>query len=262
MKNLVVLILISFLFVGCVVKEEGYLSTTNMLDNIRISSKRQVVSVSAPNNMSIPFTGKVIDHLDNMVLIRDIPDEMKEMVHIKHSSETYLFDSNKYLNKKNLELFEKEVNENKNIIEYTKRYGKRYNRAFVDYIDGMKCRTLEWNELSNIYNTSTGKKKIVTQLFETYCSFYSLEPIQNTYEQLLHLSYSYSYNPENSIFKNINETKEQILKNMQNQFNQDIYEIFNSIKIDVMDRERMKKEGLLYDRKYEIRNYIKEISQN
>ncbi|WP_419678322.1 hypothetical protein ACN2EN_04060 [Aliarcobacter lanthieri] len=254
MKNLVVLILISFLFIGCLVKEEGYLSTTNMLDNIKISSKRQVVSVSAANNISIPFTGKVIDHLDRIVLIRDIPDQMKEMVHIKHSSETYLFDSNKYFNKENLDSFEKEINENNNIIEYTKRYGKRYNRAFVDYIDGIKCRTLEWNEFDDIYHTTSGKNTKTIKLFETYCSFYSLEPIQNTYEQLLHLSYSYSYNPESSIFKNKDKTKEQILKNIQNQFNQDIYEIFNSIKINSMDRERMKKEGLLYDRKYEIRN--------
>ncbi|WP_418180303.1 hypothetical protein ACNSOL_09490 [Aliarcobacter lanthieri] len=252
MRNLVVLILISFLFIGCLVKEEGYLSTTNMLDNIKISSKRQVVSVSTPNNMGIPFTGKVIDHLDRIVLIRDIPDEMKEMVHIKHSSETYLFDSNKYFNKENLELFEKEVI--KNIIEYTKRYGKRYNRAFVDYIDGIKCRTLEWNEFDDIYHTTSGKHTTTIKLFETYCSFYSFELIDNSYEHFLHLSYSYSYNPESSIFKNNDKTKEQILENIQNQFNQDIYEIFNSIKIDVMDRERMKKEGLLYDRKYEIRN--------
>ncbi|QKF58814.1 hypothetical protein [Aliarcobacter lanthieri] len=254
MKNLVVLILISFLFIGCLVKEEGYLSTTNMLDNIKISSKRQVVSVSAPNNISIPFTGKVIDHLDRIVLIRDIPDQMKEMVHIKHSSETYLFDSNKYFNKENLDSFEKEINENNNIIEYTKRYGKRYNRAFVDYIDGIKCRTLEWNEFDDIYHTTSGKNTKTIKLFETYCSFYSFELIDNSYEHFLHLSYSYSYNPESSIFKNKDKTKEQILKNIQNQFNQDISEIFNSIKINSMDREKMKKEGLLYDRKYEIRN--------
>lgn len=254
MKNLVVLILINFLFVGCIVKEQGYLSTTNILDNIRISSKRQVFSVSAPNNMGIPFTGKVIDYLDNIVLIRDIPNEMKEEIYIKHSNKISLFDAYKYFNKGNLDSFEKEINENNNIIDYTKRYKGKYNRAFIDYIDGIKCRTLEWNELFNIYNTTSGKYKTIIQLFETYCSFYSLELIQNSYEQFLHISYSYSYNPENNIFKNNNKTKEQILKDIRNQFNKDIYEIFNSIKIDTMDRKRMKKEGLLYDRKYEIRD--------
>lgn len=254
MKKLAVLILISFLFIGCVVKEQGYLSTTNMLDDVRISSKRQVFSVSAPNNMEIPFTGKVIDYLDNIVLLRDILDEMKERVYIKHSNNISLFDAYKYFNKENLDNFEKEVNDNNNIIDYTKRYKEIYNRAFVDYIDGVKCRTLEWNELSDIYNTTSGKYKIITQLFETYCSFYSLELIQNSYEQFLHISYSYSYNPESNIFKNSNKTKEQILKDMKNQFNQDVYEIFNSIKVDTMDRERMKKEGLLYEKKYEIRD--------
>lgn len=39
---------------------------------------------------------------------------------------------------------------------------------------------------------------------------------------------------------------------MQEQFKQDIKEIFDSLIIHDIDRERMKKEGLLYDKKYKI----------
>ena len=42
---------------------------------------------------------------------------------------------------------------------------------------------------------------------------------------------------------------------MQYQFKQDIKAIFDSLVIHDMDRERMAKEGLLHDRKYEIQEW-------
>ena len=106
--------------------------------------------------------------------------------------------------KKNLDIFEKDIKDNKKVIYYNELYGRKYNKAFVDYVDGVKCRTFPWNELSGVYNT-TNKRSILTQVYETYCSFYGLGVAGN--EQLLHISYEYSYNFESDVFKNNDKNK-------------------------------------------------------
>ncbi|WP_419678315.1 hypothetical protein ACN2EN_04025 [Aliarcobacter lanthieri] len=251
MKNLIVVILISFLLTGCTVK--GYIPATfiTMNDNVRIYSKNKIVSVTAPQNRGIPFIGNFNHNNEWVNLIRFINGEMVEKIYIRHTYDPTNFDFYKYLDKKNLDSFEKDIKDNKKIIYRNEYNGRKYKKAFIDYVDGIKCRTFPWDNLSGMYN-NTSKQSILTQVYETYCSFYGLGVAGH--EQLLHIYYEYSYNFESDIFKNSNKTKEQILKDIQNQFKQDIKEIFNSIKLHYMDRERMKKEGLLYDKKYEIRD--------
>jgi hypothetical protein len=251
MRNLAVLILISFLLVGCTSKEYIPATSVTMSDNVRIYSKNKIVSATAPLNRGIPFVGEFNHNNEWLSLVRFMHGEMVEKIYIRHTYDSRNFDFYNYLDKKNLDNFEKDIKDNKKIIHHNKYNGRRYKRAFIDYIDGIRCRTFPWNEPSGMYNT-TSKRSILTQVYETFCSFYGLGVAGH--EQLLHIHYEYSYNFESDIFKNSDKTKEQILKDIQNQFKQDIKEIFNSIKLHYMDRERMKREGLLYDRKYEIRD--------
>jgi len=222
-----------------------------MVNNIRIYSKNGLISVVAPENRGIHFIGFSSKNHDFLVLKRAFVGEMVEKVRIEHYYSNKSFDTSQYLNKKNLDKFEKDIN-NKNAIFHleTNRGSSTFTKAFIDYVDGVKCRTF----LNPIYESfnDTAKLIILTQKYMTYCSFYGLG-VPEASERVLEIFYEYHYSFESEIFKNSNKTEEEILKDIQNQFKQDIKEIFDSIKIHTMNREKMQKEGLLYDKKYEIR---------
>jgi len=223
-----------------------------MVDNMRIYSKNGLISVTAPENREKPFIGYSSKNYDFLILKRGLIGEMVEKVRIEHFySNRKHFDTSEYLNKKNLDKFEKDIN-NKNSTFYleTNRGSRTFTKAFIDYVDGVKCRTF----LNPIYESfnDTAKLTILTQKYMTYCSFYGLG-VPEAPERVLEIFYEYHYSFESEIFKNSNKTKEEVLKDIQNQFKQDIKEIFDSIKIHTMNREKMKKEGLLYSKKYEIR---------
>lgn len=249
MKNILILVFIVLVLIGCVGKEYIPLTVIKMVDNVRIYSKNKIMSVTAPNNRGEPFIGREHLNKDFLSLTKVVRGEMFEQVLIKHSYMD-IFDSHQYLNKKNLDNFEKNIKDGKNIVYYNKENGRKYYKAAIDYVDGVKCRTFISDEYSR--KSDEYKITIITQPYETYCSFYGLGVAG--FERTIHISYEYSYSFESEVFKNNynKKSKSEILKNIQNQFKQDIKEIFDSLVIHDMDRERMKKEGLLYDKKYEI----------
>ena len=67
----------------------------------------------------------------------------------------------------------------------------------------------------------------------------------------LDLQYEYSFNRKSKAFTDSNKTEQEVLDDIHNIFRQDIQAIFSTIKLG-MDREKMIKEGLLFDKPYRV----------
>lgn len=118
--------------------------------------------------------------------------------------------------------------------------GVSYSKGYMDYIAGLRCQTTV--ESSNI---ALG---IGTKSYQTFCNYY------DTQDQLKELwtMYSYTYSYVGTKFESDSSSSIYSPQAMQSQFKQDMKAIFDSLVIHDMDRERMAKEGLLHDRKYDI----------
>lgn len=117
------------------------------------------------------------------------------------------------------------------------------NKDYVDFIGGLKCVTDV--ESSNIA-LGVGNKK-----YYTVCGYYDTAGAKKRIDIL----YSYTY--AHSGIKTDGDTKSSSVtpEAMSQQFKQDMKAIFDSLVIHDMDREKMNKEGLLHDRKYEIQEW-------
>lgn len=125
--------------------------------------------------------------------------------------------------------------EKKNNAERGVNYVKRY----VDFIGGLKCATRV--ESSNI------ALRVGTKSYQTNCNYFDNQGGAKN----IHLDYRYTYSHSGTKYDSDTKTPEA----MQNRFKQDMKAIFDSLVIHDMDRERMAKEGLLHDRKYEIQEW-------
>jgi hypothetical protein len=115
-----------------------------------------------------------------------------------------------------------------------------YVKSYVDFIGGLKCATRV--ESSNI---ALG---VGTKSYQTSCYYFD----NQKGAKHIHLGYSYTYTHSGT--KHDSDTKSSSItpQEMQKQFKQDMKAIFDSLVIHDMDREKMSKEGLLYDKKYDI----------
>ncbi|ASM36873.1 hypothetical protein [Campylobacter sputorum] len=157
---------------------------------------------------------------DIIVLRRIVQDKIVEKLRfsIEKINE---FSSELYLDKDNIEKFRIATEKTKGEFKFSY---KTFERAFVSYIDGMQCRTFQNYEY--IRGSSTKTRILKTKQFDTYCSFYDEKGEPKTFLA----SHEYSYVAGNDVFDT---------------FKRDMNDIFSSIKIK-MDREKMKKEGLLF----------------
>jgi hypothetical protein len=144
-------------------------------------------------------------------------------------------------------------NTNEQMEEYERNYemsdwekknnaerGVSYVKRYVDFIGGLKCATRV--ESSNI---ALG---VGTKSYQTNCNYFDN---QNGAKNI-HLDYRYTYTHSGTKHDNDTQSNSATPQAIQQQFKQDIKAIFDSLIIHDMDRDRMTKEGLLHDKKYEI----------
>ena len=121
--------------------------------------------------------------------------------------------------------------------------GVAYNKNYVDFIGGLKCVTdVESSDVA----LGVGNKK-----YYTVCGYYDIAGAKKR----LDIKYDYTYTHSGTEFDGDTKSSPITPEVMQRQFKQDIKAIFDSLVIHDMDRERMSKEGLLHDKKYEIQEW-------
>jgi hypothetical protein len=206
------------------------------------------ISVNAPSNFSkdrwITYGDSLYDSGNVIQLFRHLPNMMSEDVRITvsvHTKEDIPLVSMLYKDKNDaMEEYYKNYQiskwEKKNNIERGVNYVKRY----VDFIGGLKCATRV--ESSNI---ALG---VGTKSYQTNCNYFDNQKGAKN----IHIGYSYTYTHSGT--KNDRDTKSSSVtpQAMQKQFKQNMKAIFDSLVIHDMDTERMSKEGLLHDKKYDL----------
>lgn len=115
-----------------------------------------------------------------------------------------------------------------------------YVKRYVDFIGGLKCATRV--ESSNI------AMGVGTKSYQTNCNYFDNQGGAKN----IHIGYSYTYTHSGTKFDGDKTSSAVSPQAMQTQFKQDIKAIFDSLVIHDMDRERMSKEGLLHDKKYDL----------
>lgn len=129
--------------------------------------------------------------------------------------------------------------EKKNIAER----GVQYNKHYVDYIAGLKCTTNV--DAANLALGVANKK------YYTVCGYYDTAGAKKRID----IFYKYMYTHSGTKSDGDKQSSSVTPETMQQQFKQDMKAIFDSLVIHDMDRERMSKEGLLYDKVYEIQEW-------
>lgn len=247
MRNMLILIFIFLILIGCTVKSYKPGTEIAMVNNVRLYSNNKIMSVVAPKNLEIPYKGFSTNNKDFLSLSRFVQDRVVEKVLLNNyyiSKEYDLFNSSKYLSQDNWNIFEKNISINKKTKYYNEEYGIKYDKVFINYIDGVRCRTFPRKE--SYQKDYEHNLTINTKEFDTYCSYYNFSGDG----KLLWVNYLYNYSFESEFFKGIKkpELRIEILKDIEIEFKQNMKEIFDSIQLHDMDRERMQKEGLLYNK--------------
>ena len=128
----------------------------------RISTKEGLLSLMAPIHKDIGVFYGVYKVEEGMALTWAVKDMMASKLII--STESYpghTFESAKYLNPKNLKIFEEETKTKESF--YNTTTSAVYKKAYLDYIDGVKCRTFVHADLRQIYQNVIDGEKTYTQ---------------------------------------------------------------------------------------------------
>jgi hypothetical protein len=209
----------------------------------RIYTQSGSLSATAPNNFpKVPFMGYTrFDH-DLINFDRHLPNMMREDVRITVSISERLKESTEKFLIKNFdyEKWAQDVLSRPDIVANMKERGVTYSKKYMDYIGGLKCGTDV--ESSNIA-MGVGHTK-----YYTVCGYYDINGAKKRIDIFYNYTYTHSGTKDDRDTKSSSVTPEA----MQKQFKQDMKTIFDSLVIHDMDRERMKKEGLLHDKKYDI----------
>jgi len=239
MKQLVLLFITLFM-IGC-----GS-SGIDLKPNEKLSTQSYSISITG-NGW---WTGqKVEDRMlkfqvmyDRLWFSRHLPNMMREDVRItvgiperlKESTEKFLIKNFDY------EKWAQEVLNRPDIVANMKERGATYSKKYVDYIGGLKCGTDV--ESSNLA-LGVGSKR-----YYTVCGYYDV----NGAKKRIDIFYNYTYTHSGTKYDRDTKSSSVTPQAMQKQFKQDMKAIFDSLVIHDMDRERMSKEGLLHDKKYDL----------
>lgn len=242
--RIVFLILIIFLLVGCSFKSPPQNGTRiDVVDGKRVYAKTGSISATAPNDFpKVPFSGYTRFDEDLISFRRHLPNMMSEDVEVTVDIPPENQNINFLLDKKRSDDLERTVAlpisewEKKNI---TKR-GVSYNKHYVDYIGGLKCTT---NAESSSPALGVGFKK-----YYTVCGYYDTNGNKKRVDIMYH--YISSYN--GTKFQSDTTSTIASGKDIDILFKQDMKAIFDSLVIHDMDRDKMGKEGLLHDKKYNV----------
>ena len=238
MRNIIFLVSVLFL-VGC-----STVKVYELTPDLKLTS--QSVDIDAPpSSYGIFWEAWYLTSVKNNIqLFRHIPNMMSEDVRITvRTVQPSSIAKTDMLHK----------NENDAMEEYEKNYklsdwekknnaerGVTYVKRYVDFIGGLKCATRV--ESSNIA-MGVGSKS-----YQTNCNYFDN---QNGAKNI-HFDYTYTYTHSNTKYDTDKSSSIYSAQTMQLQFKQDIKAIFDSLVIHDMDREKMSKEGLLYDKKYDV----------
>ena len=244
MRNILFFIAVIIFITGC-----SFRTSPKNGKEIEITNEQRIytqsgsLSATAPNNFpKVPFNGYTrFDH-DLINFDRHIPNMMSEDVKItvrvppENQNINFLLDKKRSDDLERTRALPPTKWERKNLAER----GVTYNKHYVDYIGGLKCTT---NAESSNIAMGVGHIK-----YYTVCGYYDV----NGAKKRIDIFYNYTY-PHSGI-KYDSDTKSSSVtpQVMQKQFKQDMKAILDSLMIHDMDREKMNKEGLLYDKKYEI----------
>lgn len=243
MKQFLILFVAIFV-VGCSfrsVPKNG--KEIKIVNGERIYTKSGSLSATAPNNFpKTPFEGYTrFDH-DLIDFDRHLPNMMSEEVSITVRIPPENQNINFLLDKKKNDDLERTVAlpirdwEKKNIAER----GVSYNKHYVDFIGGLKCTS---NAESSYPAQGVGFKK-----YYTVCGYYDTSGNKKRIDIMYH--YISSFN--GTKFQSDTTSTITSGKDIEALFKQDMKAIFDSLVIHDMDRERMAKEGLLNDKKYNL----------
>lgn len=142
----------------------------------RISTKEGLLSLMAPIHKDIGVFYGVYKVGEGMVLTWAVKNMMASKLII--STESYpghTFESAKYLNPKNLKIFEEETKTKESF--YNTTTSAIYKKAYLDYIDGVKCRTFVHADLRQIYQNVIDGEKTYTQYYIVH--FISQKTLKN-----------------------------------------------------------------------------------
>jgi hypothetical protein len=242
MRNILLISLVVFFIVGCSSKIKRL--ELKPYTQLSIPSSSINTPSSFPKNRWITYGDTLHDDGNVIQLFRHLPNMMSEDVRITvrvHPKEDIPLVSMLYKDKNDaMEEYYKNYQisewEKKNNIERGVNYVKRY----VDFIGGLKCATRV--ESSNI---ALG---VGTKSYQTNCNYFDNQKGAKN----IHIGYSYTYTHRGTKFKSDKTSSTITPEAMQKQFKQDMKAIFDSLVIHDMDREKMSKEGLLYDKKYDL----------
>lgn len=234
------------IFGGCVPHAPVNGSYTKIKNNERIYSQSKAISATAPNNFpKNSFLGYTRFDYDLIDFERHLPNMMSEDVKItvgspenlKNSTEKFLIKNFDY------EKWAQEVLNRPDIVANMKERGVSYSKKYVDYIGGLKCGTDV--ESSNLA-LGVGSKR-----YYTVCGYYDTVGAKKRID----IFYNYTYTHNGTKYDSDTKSSSVTPDAMQNQFKQDMKAIFDSLVIHDMDRERMSKNGLLPNKKYEIQEW-------
>ncbi|AQW81923.1 hypothetical protein CPIN17260_1649 [Campylobacter pinnipediorum subsp. pinnipediorum] len=256
MKKIILFIIVTIFFSGCSYKSH-YIEVG---PNTKLSAPKFAFTIPNPYP-NYPFETIRLNNFYNTIRIfRDIPNMMKEDIRIfsyelnktkeRHKLVYDLLSKHKthydyYINAP-LSDFDLEDD-----IESRTEYYKRY----IDYIAGLKCYTYTYSK--NI-GMGLGNKN-----HDTICPYYDI----NGKETLIRIHYDFIFTAGGTVLEGSKQssTKNYTLQQMNYAFKQDVKEIFDSLEIYDIDKDRMIKQGMYYpDKKYDINadNKVKNFYTN
>ncbi len=219
-----------------------------VLHGERIYTQSGSLSATAPNNFpKTPFNGYTRFDYDLINFDRHLPNMMSEDVRITvRTHPTDRIPKVDMLYKKTNDQME-EYERNYQMTDWEKKNnaerGVTYVKRYVDFVGGLKCATRV--ESSNI---ALG---IGTKSYQTNCNYFDNQGGAKN----IHLDYRYTYTHRGTRAEGDTKSSAVSPEIMQQQFKQDMKAIFDSLVIHDMDRERMAKEGLLHEKKYQIQEW-------
>ena len=244
MKNLILILVIFFLFNGC---SRSYgrinLKQNDILEN-------SYISFNPPSGKwggykkSKYFTYKKIIYLHSYPKGATYDIELQTYP-FKWMSIDILFDKDG-----NYEARRKYLKNTPETLAQNKEQGISYDKGETLYLKNMKClgSVFSRNHGGTLYS-ATAKNYSIT------CGYYDKTETENYGRRILRVEYKYSYaNNKSRLQKDVNLKKEELLTKQQAEdgLKQAVRELVKTIKIKNFDNERMHKEGLMhYDKEFE-----------
>ncbi len=248
MKKLIIPVFIIVFFLGCN-KMDPRFNSGPVPHNTKMMSVNNTLSLNIPNSYPKTLWNAWSDFRKNRITLdRTIPNMMREDIDIRIRPLSQERISKGLLNKKYIDVLNEHLHnlpltpwEIKNNKERRITYFQRY----ADYIAGLKCGTKV--ESRNI------TANIGSRDYQTTCDYYD----KKGNPQRLHSHYILTFTFNQTLFEGSHSPSlvQHHLEEIQLQFKQDMKEIFDSMILYDMDTERMKKEGLLFDEKYQIQHW-------